>query len=237
MGEDCFAGLGYDVEVLFGSSRTSTSAADTERCAAELSRRVDLLLFAGGDGTARDVRATMRDDAVVLGVPAGVKMHSAVFATSPHAAAELAGRFLEARAGVRDAEVMDLDEDDYREGRVSARLYGYLRVPYDRRLLQGMKTASPLGEEAEVAELGRFAATEMETDTLYLLGPGTTVWAVAAALGLPKTLIGVDAVRAGQLVGRDLNERELLERTRTQRSRIIVTIIGGQGYLFGRGNQ
>lgn len=237
LGEESCAGLDVEVEVLGELGRPGGSGADTERAVSLMRGQVDLLVFAGGDGTARDVWRAAGEDLVVVGVPAGVKMHSAVFATSARAAGELAGAYLNGHADVIDAEVMDLDEDDYRLGRVSARLYGCLRVPSDHRHLAGMKTSSPPGEEVEAAEIGRAVAAEMDDETLYVLGPGTTVRAVATALGVEKTLIGVDVVRAGRLVGRDVAENDLLAMTREAPARIVVTIIGGQGYLFGRGNQ
>lgn len=239
MGEASFRGLDLDVEVICAPGPEMTTAVDTERAVAELHARcVDLLLFVGGDGTARDVCRSAGDALVVLGVPAGVKMQSAAFATSPVAAARLALRFLrEEGITTREAEVMDIDEEDYRLGRLSARLYGYVTVPFEQRLVQGVKAGSPASEEMEVAEIARSIVEEMDDELVYVLGPGTTMRAIATALNLPKTLLGVDVVRAKQMVALDVSERELLNLTRHQRTRIIVTVIGGQGYVFGRGNQ
>jgi predicted polyphosphate/ATP-dependent NAD kinase len=239
MGEDSFAGLPLDVDVVGEPLGATTTAADTERAAAELrARGPDLLLFVGGDGTARDICRSVGESLVALGVPAGVKMHSAVFATSPRAATELALHYVQGgRAVTREAEVMDINEDDYRQGILDARLYGYLRIPFERRLVQGMKTSSPASEEMQVADIARSFAEGMDDDIIYVLGPGTTTRAIAAACGLPKTLIGVDVVRAKRMIARDVGEEELLDLTLGQLARIVVTVIGGQGYLFGRGNQ
>ncbi len=211
---------------------------------------VDLLLFAGGDGTARDVFNAVGDSVAVLGIPAGVKIHSAVFANTPAAAGDLAALYLQGRREamrLREAEVMDIDEEAFRAGHVSARLYGYLRVPYQRTLVQSAKAGGVAGDAAELAGVARDVVNHMAPATLYLLGPGTTTRAIGEALGLPKTLLGVDAVRDRELVGADLSEAQIValldrygEGARggpAPGARIVVTVIGGQGHMFGRGNQ
>jgi predicted polyphosphate/ATP-dependent NAD kinase len=240
MGADSFADLPLEVHVVGELHSATTDAHDTERAVREIcAAGVDLLLFVGGDGTARDVCCSIPDDVPVLGVPAGVKMHSAAFATSPNAAAELARHYLlaEERVTTCEAEIMDIDEEDWRCGRVSARLYGYVSCPFERRLIQGVKASSPGTEEMEIAEIAGRVIADMDEESIYVLGPGTTVRAVANVLGVPKTLIGVDVVRGRRLVAADVSERDLLELTRGKQAWIVVTIIGGQGYLFGRGNQ
>jgi predicted polyphosphate/ATP-dependent NAD kinase len=220
-----------------------TTAADTVAAArAMLDMGVDLLLFAGGDGTARDVCRVVGAGLPCLGVPAGVKIHSAVYATTPAGAGELAARFLHdgpAAAGLREAEVMDIDEDAFRSGRVSARLYGYLSVPFERRLVQSAKAGGCAGDAADLAGIAADVVNGMAPDVLYLLGPGTTTRAVAETLGLPKTLLGVDAVGDRRLVAADVSEAQILELVAdgARAARIVVTVIGGQGHIFGRGNQ
>ena len=239
MGEASFAGLPLDVDVVGEPLGQATTAADTERAATALrAAGIDVLLFVGGDGTAHDIYRSVGDSIVVLGVPAGVKMHSAVFATSPRAAAELSLHYLRGgHAATREAEVMDINEEDYREGILGARLCGYLRIPFERRLVQGVKTSTPADQEVQIADIARSFAEGMDDEVMYVLGPGTTTRALASALGLPKTLIGVDVVRERRLIARDVGEHELLDLTRGQPAKIVMTVIGGQGYLFGRGNQ
>ncbi len=249
MGEDAARAAGLDPEVTGSIVPGETAAADTRRAAREMQARgVDLLLFAGGDGTARDVYEAVGLEQPVLGIPAGVKIHSAVYATSPAHAGELAALYLEGRVvGLREAEVMDIDEEAFRQGSLSARLYGYLRVPYRASLMQSQKVPTS-GEEESMAEVAADVAARMEPGVLYILAPGTTTRAIARELGVDKTLLGVDVVRApggpgspAELVAADANEAHLLRlldgEGEGQDARIVVTPIGGQGYLFGRGNQ
>ncbi len=242
MGENLARSLGFSCTVVKREAGGETTGADTERCAAEMAELgVALLLFAGGDGTARNIYNAVGGALPVLGIPAGVKIHSAVFAASPAAAGALGELFLrEETPDVAEGEVMDIDEEAFREGRVSARLYGYLRVPSDRRFMQTLKIGGgDGGEEEAVAAIGHRVAEEMEEGCLYLVGPGTTTRALMEALGLQGTLLGVDVVLNRQLLAADVGEAQLLEVLREQQrdAKIVVTIIGGQGYIFGRGNQ
>ncbi len=199
---------------------------------------VDLILFAGGDGTARDIYAAIDGRVPVLGIPTGVKIHSGVFAINPSSAGDLAVMYLrEGQAATREAEVMDIDEEAFREDRISARLYGYLTVPYEKNLVQTSKGGSPPQEELSLEAIARDIIEEMEEDVIYVIGPGTTTRPIAESLGLPKTLLGVDVVLDGRLVASDVNEAQLLELIKGRRAKIIVTAIGGQGFIFGRGNQ
>lgn len=239
MGADAARTCGLAPEVVGAIEAGRTTAEDTRRAAREMRQLgVDLLLFAGGDGTARDVYDAVGLDLPVLGIPAGVKIHSAVYATSPRSAGELAALYLQGRVSrLREAEVMDVDEEAFRQGVVAARLYGYLKVPFRSQLLQGAKVASCPSERATLRAIARAVVDRMEEGCLYIVGPGTTTRAIASELGLAKTLIGVDVVAGGKIVAADANEARLLELIGGRRARIVVTPIGGQGYLFGRGNQ
>jgi predicted polyphosphate/ATP-dependent NAD kinase len=239
MGEDAARACGLEPTVIGSTKQGETTAEDTRNAATEMLRLgVKLLLFAGGDGTARDVCNAIGETLPVLGIPAGVKIHSAVFATNPINAGELAALYLQGRVtGLRDAEVMDIDEEAFRRGIVSAKLYGYLRVPFQTRLVQSVKTPTSPGEEASMEAIACDIINGMKDDCLYVIGPGTTTRAITSRLGLSKTLIGVDVVAAGKLTAMDVNESQLLELVRGRKARIIVTPIGGQGCIFGRGNQ
>ncbi|MCP9487180.1 MAG: ATP-NAD kinase family protein [Gaiellaceae bacterium MAG52_C11] len=239
MGGDLALGREFAVDVLPGRNG-ATSAADTRAASRELARReVDLILFAGGDGTGSDIHEIVGDRLPILGIPTGVKMHSAVFATSPENAGEVAAAFVLAGASarLREAEVVDVDEEAAREGRIETRLYGAARVPEDRLRMQSAKARSAPTDEAALDAVCRSLAVGMDPRRIYVLGPGTTTRRVLEHLGLPKTLLGIDAVRAGSLVGSDLGERELLALLEGQAATLVLGVVGGQGALLGRGNQ
>lgn len=239
MGEDSCRRAGLDPLILGSTKGRETTWEDTERAARQLSaREVDLLLFAGGDGTARNVCRAVGSRLVTLGIPAGVKIHSAVYAVTPRDAGEVARGFLDGGLrSVREGEVMDIDEESYRRGVVEARLYGYLRVPVEDRYVQRMKTGGVVSEAQALAGMAEEIVGCMRESEVFVIGPGTTTRAITERLGLPGTLLGVDVVCNRRLVGRDVSERRLLELTEGRRVRIVITVIGGQGYILGRGNQ
>lgn len=239
MGEDEAQSVGFEPKVLGEIKTGETTSADTKAAASEMARLgVDLLLFAGGDGTARDVCEAIDGNVLALGIPTGVKIHSGVYAVSPAAAGELAAKYLRGEvSSVQQSEVMDIDEEAFRENRLSARLYGYLRVPREEAYVQGSKEATPVQEDENLKAIAADLADEMRPDTLYVLGPGSTISSVAEHLGLAKTLLGVDVVQGGRIVASDVNEEQLLKIVTGRRTKIVVTVIGGQGFVFGRGNQ
>jgi predicted polyphosphate/ATP-dependent NAD kinase len=200
---------------------------------------VSLLVFCGGDGTARDVLKAVGVALPVLGVPTGVKMHSAVFAVTPQAAARVVIRFLYESLPVREAEVMDVDEKAFREGSVSAELYGYVLAPYEPHLIQVNKMASPMtaSELRNHAAIGVYIIETMKPDVVYIIGPGTTTRTIGDLLDEKKTLLGVDLFYNKKIVAKDVNEKQILKEIEGKTAQIIVTPIGGQGFIFGRGNQ
>lgn len=240
MGEEVAREAKIEPGVLHPSHAGASTGADTRMAAEAMAAQgVDLILFAGGDGTARDILGASGHQIPMLGVPAGVKMHSAVFGTTPSNAGHLAALFLAGSpsAQLRDAEVMDLDEDAIRTGTVSARLYGYARSPFERRLAQNAKAGAVPGETETLDAAARHLAKGMRDGTVYIVGPGTTTRRVSDALGIASTLLGVDAILDGKAVGLDLNEQALLRIISGRRAEILVGVLGGQGSLFGRGNQ
>jgi len=212
---------------------------DTRNAAREMKDRgVDLLLFAGGDGTARDVYRAVGQELTVLGIPAGVKMHSAVYAVTPKHAGEAAVNFLTSQVPKTvDAEVMDIDEVSFRKDVIAAKLYGYLRIPEERLFIQNAKSGGAQTERQAIQGVANDLIESMEKDCLYIFGPGTTTRDILLNLGLTKTLLGVDVVLNRQLIAKDVNEAELSRLIKGRKAKIVVTVIGGQGYIFGRGNQ
>ena len=239
MGEEEARNCGF-VSTILGKTKKETSAEDTIEVAKRISDvGVDLLIFCGGDGTARDVLNAVETNLPVLGVPTGVKMHSAVFAVESRAAARIAIKFLWEELPLREAEVMDVDEEAFREGRVSAKLYGYFLTPYEPRLIQGVKMTSPISESEirNQAAIAIYVIENMKPDVLYITGPGTTTRAVGDLLDSKKTLLGVDLFYNKKLIAKDVNEKQILEKIKGKTAKIIITPIGGQGFIFGRGNQ
>jgi predicted polyphosphate/ATP-dependent NAD kinase len=243
MGEDSLAATGITSYQVVYQSPDFTSGEDTKKaCRAFSDCGAEIILFCGGDGTARDVCDCVGDRLPVLGIPSGVKMYSAVFAMNPEAAAViLQGWETSGSLHLRDAEVMDVDEEAYREGELRAELYGYVRSPFQPGLVQGAKQVfeDPDEEQAKRA-IARFIAEVMRgtPGILYILGPGSTTKAIAMEIGIEKTLLGFDAVKKGKLVASDLNEEGMLKiLSQSGPSRLIVSIIGAQGAVLGRGTQ
>jgi predicted polyphosphate/ATP-dependent NAD kinase len=239
MGEMHVQGTEIPYSVI-GKLGAGTSAADTKRISWEMvNNGVELLVFVGGDGTARDICDAIHSKIPVVAVPGGVKVFSSVFAVSARAAAEMIETFLET-TDVKEEEVLDIDEDAFRENRLASRLYGYLSVPNVKRLLQGAKEASGIrGSAVEwKKEIASYIVGEMDKGTLYLLGPGTTLKAITDELGVPNTLLGIDAVFNGKSVGADLNEKGILKLLdKYKKRKIILTPIGGNGFILGRGSK
>jgi len=238
MGEDILQNAGCpDFETVYSWAGES-SARDTIAAARRLMEAgIDLLLFCGGDGTARDIFGVTGRDVPMLGIPAGVKMYSAVFAVDPATAAELV---LESDTKyLRDSEILDVDEEAYRAGVLKTRIFGIARTPALPGKVQVSKQVyEEPDEDRAKQEIARFMLEVMLPDTLYILGAGTTTEAIAHRIGVKKTLLGVDAIRNGTLVAADADEKTLLSLARQEDEvRIIVSPIGAQGFILGRGNQ
>ena len=239
MGKEHVSGLGIPFTVI-GMVEEETSAEDTKRMAVEMLREgIKLLIVVGGDGTARDICDAIGLGVPMVAVPAGVTVFSSVFAVSAKAAAEMVDAFVEG-TDVTEEEVLDIDEETFRRGRLASSLYGYLFVPNVREFLQAGKEASSVSKPSVQSkeEIAAYVVKGMDQGILYLLGPGTTVKSIADEIGVSKTLLGIDAIFEGQLVGTDLNEKGILELFERYKGRkMIVTPIGGNGFIFGRGNK
>jgi predicted polyphosphate/ATP-dependent NAD kinase len=180
----------------------------------------------------------IREGQPVLGIPAGVKIHSGVYAISPRAAGELARRLVEGGlVRLASGEVRDLDEAALREGRVAARWYGELTVPEEGHFMQHVKQGGVESEELVLVDLADWLAGTWEEGVRYVFGPGSTLHGLAANLGLETTLLGVDVIENGAVLARDVTEAQLFELVAEHPARLLVTAIGGQGHIIGRGNQ
>ena len=241
MGEHECLEAGFKPDVVGSITSGSATPEDTRKAAEAMAAAgVDLILFAGGDGTARNIQNAVGAKIPALGIPAGVKIHSAVYAVTPRSAGEVAAMFLEDRLrNTKEAEVMDIDEEAFRKGMVSARLHGYLLVPEEKRFVQNVKSGGVRPEQEALNGMAGDVIARMDEDgdRFYIIGPGTTTRAVMERLGLENTLLGVDVVRGKKLVASDVSEAQLTETIKDNKATIVVTAIGGQGHIFGRGNQ
>ena len=239
MGADLCRKLGFSCVVMETDAAASTTARDThELCKWLQQQEMDLILFAGGDGTARDICATAGEKAVFLGIPAGVKIHSPVYAKSPAAAGRLALMYLKGEVDqTSEEEVLDIDEEQYRQEIINTRLYGCLRSPAEPEYTQCRKCSSGANEEDSIAAIAEYVADKMEKGTYYIIGAGTTTRAVMRELDLPNTLIGVDIVQDFEIVANDVYGKQILDYIGDTPAKLVVTVTGGQGFLFGRGNQ
>ncbi|MFC6906216.1 ATP-NAD kinase family protein [Halalkalicoccus tibetensis] len=230
MGEVEAREAGFSPEIIHEPDEGTTAADTREAVRRFLERGVDLVLFVGGDGTATDVAETVTDagsETPVLGVPAGVKVYSSVFGVTPEDAGRIAASF----DATESREVSDIDEDAYREGEVRTSLRAVVDVP----VAEELQSSKQLGGGSVEGLVKGFAA-EVDPDTTYVFAPGSTVGAIEAELGIDASALGVDVWREGELLVRDGSESEVLAAL-GERNVIVVSPIGGQGFVFGRGNQ
>jgi len=230
MGENEAVECGYHPTVL-GQIPEETTAEDTKRAVRDVIKHgAEMILFAGGDGTALDILKVVEDKFPVLGIPAGVKMHSGIFAINPKLAGRLCISFLKGQTGTKKMEVVDYD----REGNL--KLFGYVLVPYDQDIIQGAKSYVP-AEEGDEQAIAAEIIDSISDEYAYIIGPGMTAKSLMESLGLPYTLLGVDVIRNRHLLIQDANEKQLLSVVEQYPSKILLGIVGGQGFLLGRGNQ
>lgn len=246
MGETCAKQLGFTVNVLYQSPNELTSAKDTLNATQSMLNlshgHIDILLFAGGDGTARNISDIVGESFPVLGIPAGCKIHSGVYAITPKAA----GRVIEMMVTgqlvtLTEADVMDIDETFFREGVVKAKRYGEMQIPSELRYVQAVKSGGKESDELVLQDIAAHVIEQMD-DELFVIGSGSTTAFVMDELSLSATLLGVDLVQDQDLIANDLTEPELwsyIENNckKKQEVKLVITLIGGQGHIFGRGNQ
>ncbi len=239
MGEEVVKDFEFGYRVIYPTPESTTAQDTRSVCEIFLREKVDMIIFAGGDGTARDVVSIVHRHIPVLGIPAGVKMYSSVFAVTPEKGAYIVDSCTREQCNFIDSEVLDIDEESYRKNKLSIKLFGYAKTPTIRDFVQSSKSEYT-GEDEELSkeEIGEYVVDNMEKDVLYIIGAGTTTAKIAEKMGCPKTLLGVDAYYNGKTVALDLDERGILNLLEIYpRAKLIVTLIGSQGFVFGRGNQ
>jgi len=241
MGEAAAQYVGLHSIVLSTISDGATTAADTKIAATRiLENGPELLLFVGGDGTARDLLQVVGNDTPLLGVPSGVKMHSAVFAATARAAGEVARNYLLAsdrQSLLQDAEILDREIISSGEYPLSPKLYGMVQTPQLSFLVPGAKSSSRLTDMAALEGAINRSKEAIEDECISLIGPGSTMQALKRQLGFEGTPLGVDVAKDGRCLATDVCEEEVLDLIKGQPARIVLSVVGGQGFLFGRGNQ
>jgi predicted polyphosphate/ATP-dependent NAD kinase len=239
MGENLVIEMGFQYQVLENIAFENTSADDTRQAARQLlERKVDIILFAGGDGTARDICSVVADKIPVLGIPAGVKIHSAVYAVTPKAAGEVGAQLANGQLiDVKAHDVRDIDEEAFRNNIVRAKLYGEMRVPQAGQFVQSVKQGGIEVEELVLQDIAANIVQGMEDDVLYFIGSGKTTQAIMEELVVENTLLGIDAVLNHRLLKKDIGEEDILNYLSLYPCKAVISIIGGQGHIIGRGNQ
>lgn len=239
MGQTTAEQLGFNCELIYSPANAETTPEDTHKLASKLKEYgVDLILFAGGDGTARDVCSIVADSFPVLGIPAGCKIHSGVYAITPKAAGETIVHMLQGDlVDIKTHDVRDIDEDAFRNNVVKAKLYGEMRVPQAGQFLQAVKQGGVEVEELVIQDIAADIVNNMLDDVVYFIGSGKTTLAIMDELSLDNTLLGVDAILNNELIQSDLTAQDIESLSDQHKSKIVVSVIGGQGHIFGRGNQ
>ena len=238
MGGNIVKELGFNAKII-GEKNSVTNSDDTKVAATEMKNLgVSLILIAGGDGTARDVFEAIGDSTPILGIPTGVKIYSGIYALTPYYAGKAVQQYLLGKlTKLTLSEVMDINEEDFRDGKLTVQIFGYLKTFEEPSLVQGTKNSSVATEKDELLGISSELIRQMEENTYYVVGSGTTLQPLMDELELKNTVLGIDIILNKKIIANDVNEAEILRLITGEKVKLIVTIIGGQGYIFGRGNQ
>ena len=264
MGEQAAKDLGFKIKLIYQTNNDNTQASDTEQAVSALiAEQVDIILFAGGDGTARNiVKMVMHNtdkneqaQIPVLGIPAGCKIHSGVYAITPTAAGRVVELMLTKQlVTLTQGDVMDIDESLFRQGIVKAKRFGEMQIPSELSYVQAVKSGGKESDELVLHDISE-DVIEYMTDNdgdLFIVGSGSTTEFLMNELGLDNTLLGVDLVKNEVLIANDVTEEQLWQnltlinedqknkqqtKQNPQKVSLVITLIGGQGHIFGRGNQ
>lgn len=195
-----------------------------------------IIIFVGGDGTARDIESVVKKEKPCIGIPSGVKIYSSVFALNPRIASSIIMQFLWDEIPLKESEVLDINEEEYRKGKLFPMIHGYLLTPYDPEYLQMSKMGTNDSDLSNQERIAKRIIELLENGVYYLIGPGTTTKVITDLLHQKKTVLGVDLLFNKTIIAQDLNEQQILEHIEGKNVKMIVSLIGGQGFLFGRGN-
>jgi len=231
MGKGVTDECGIDANVVYTPS-IPTTAEDTKK-AVGMMENVDLIVFVGGDGTARDIMEVVGTDIPVMGVPSGVKMYSAVFAQTPYHAAEIVNDFAEG-ISIEEREDIDINEDAFRKGKLLTSVKGYCLTPVHEKIQPSKDFFS--GNEESKKIVVSYIAEKMDDETVYIIGSGSTTWQLKKLMGIEGTLLGVDIVKKKRLLCGDASESDI-EKLIGRKNKIIISPLGGHGFIFGRGNE
>ncbi len=238
MGENELRDVGFSYEVVYNPQEPSTRYDTINGVRKFEASGVDVIVFVGGDGTAKDVYDAINSRITVIGVPAGVKMFSGIFAISPEGAANLLADYLNGSSSVELVEVLDIDEEMYRRGELRVSLVGYMRTVRSH-LVQGSKVPTYQDEYEEQVSIAKWFNENIDESAFYIMGPGSTTKVIADYLGLPKTLLGVDVYHGKRIVMLDADAeflRNFVRMNLGSKIFIVVSPTGSQGFIFGRGN-
>ncbi len=220
----------FDAKIIYKVGN-KTTAEDTKRASKLMAKIVDIIVFVGGDGTACDIYDAIDAKLPILGVPSGVKMYSAVFAFTPYHAAEVLNEF---DGKVEEREIMDIDEEALRNGKFEVKLKGYAIVPLHEKIQASKEISYGNGKE----EIAQWIVENIDNDTIYIIGGGSTTWQIKKEIGIEGSFLGIDVLKGKEIICKDASEKEIKEcLKKAKKAKIIVSPLGKQGFIFGRGNQ
>jgi|TARA_B110000444_G_scaffold53082_1_gene48992 predicted polyphosphate/ATP-dependent NAD kinase len=233
-----------DITAMHKSPKMTTSSDTSELVISLIKSNIDLLVYAGGDGTTRDIISVLesqgKSEIPVIGIPCGVKMHSGCFASSPKAGAEVLSAWLNGDLLISSTEVLDLDEEKYRNGEWIVRLYAEAKTPASPRWMQGAKMRVEATGEEEIIEglADHIRDILIDDNRLIIWGSGGTLRTISNMVGFQGSVLGIDASLGSKQIGTDLNEKQLLNLLSSHNGELTLLLspMGGQGFLIGRGN-
>lgn len=238
MGEDYLLNKGINFEITYEYKGKLSTSKDTKMfCEKLVNDNVEAIFFVGGDGTACDIFQIIGKRIPIIGIPAGVKMYSGIFCTATNTSVKTFSNFLRGSCELCEEEIIDINEEDYREDKFNLKVYGYALTLKEPENIQGSKSNDYSQDRYNQERIAKYFIENMKRETYYILGPGTTVKAIPKMLNQPYTLLGVDILFDGKVIALDVNEKNILNTIDGKKVKLILSPLGGQGIILGRGNQ